>query len=109
MTTKLIRTIAALALASGAAFAAAPAQSASAATQAFGCDQRDLNDGWYNYCWGEPRPRQYQTQVQCARGDAPLRKYDAKGPWRYYGTGNPSIARCNSGDFLTGNRQLNFQ
>jgi hypothetical protein len=90
-------------LAAGGSFAAAPAHAA------FGCHQRDLPNGWYNLCWGEPRPRQYQTQVTCRLGWAPLRHYVAKGEWRYYGTGNPSVATCNSGDYPTGDRQLNFR
>ena len=91
-----------IALAAGAVFTATPAQAA------FGCTQRDLPDGWYNLCWGVPRPHQYQSQVTCGRAWAPQQRYIAKGEWRYYGTGNPSVATCNSGDFFTGEKQLNF-
>ncbi|CAN7151068.1 hypothetical protein [Knoellia sp. LjRoot47] len=96
------RIITVVALAAGTGIAAAPAQAA------FNCVQRDLPNGWYNLCSGVARPHQYQTQVTCGRAWAPQQRYLAKGEWRYYGTGNPSVATCYSGDFLTGERQLNF-
>lgn len=96
------RLMAVIALAAGALFGAAPAQAA------YDCNMRALSNGWYALCWGVPRPHQYQSQVTCGRAWAPQQRYLAKGEWRYYGTGNPSVATCNSGDFWTGDMQMNY-
>ena len=82
--------------------AATPAQAA------FGCDQRNIPNGWYNKCWGVAGDHHYQTQITCRRANAPLQRYIVKGEWRRYGGKYASVATCPGADFPSGDRQLNF-
>lgn len=96
-----VRFLTAAALIGGTVVSVTPAQATAA------CDQRFVNNGYYNYCWGEPYPRQYRSEVWCANDNTPSRKVFTPGPWRYYGTGNASVARCDAG-WHRYNYALNF-
>ena len=94
---------------SGAVLAASLLVAVPPAQAAIQCDQRAVPNGRYNYCWGEPNPRQYRTEVWCRDNDRPLRQYLVAGPWRSYGTGNASVAQCGSNAHFSGDWGLNFR
>jgi hypothetical protein len=71
------------------------------------CDQHAVANGRYNKCW-DPYGSQYRTEIWCRRGDRPAQTYWYPGPWRNFGGTYASVATCPSGDYFTGDWQLNF-